>query len=101
MKAILIDASSRSVTEIDFDNTQPLAEVIGSPQFTSTVVRDHEIIIFLHDGGPDGFVLPLSKGHVRGRGKALILGSVGGRTVDTQLTPVNVQRGLFWTGEQG
>lgn len=100
MKAILIDASRRSVDEIEFDDTQPLADVIGSPQFTSTVVRDHEIIIFLHDGGIHGFVMPLSKGHVRGKGRALILGSVGGRTVDTSLNPVHVARGLFWTEEQ-
>lgn len=98
MKAILIDASRRSVDEIEFDDTKPLTEVIGAGQYTSTMLRDHEIIIFLCDGGDDGFVLPLDKGHVRGHGRAIILGSVGGRTVDTKLNPVHVARGLFWTG---
>lgn len=103
MKAILIDAPARRVSEIDFDDSVPSAvpELLGSKLFSSTFYRQHEIIIFLPDGDTrHGFVMPLDKGHVRGKGKAIIIGSVGGRSVDTMLSPLSVERGLFWTGEQ-
>lgn len=98
MKAILIDSPSRSVKEIEFDDSKPgaLAELLGSDHVSSTFVRDHEIIIYLPDGQPEGFLMPLEKQTVHGRGKALILGSIGGRTVDTQLTAIHVNRGMFF-----
>lgn len=102
MKAILIDAAARRVSEIDFNDEVPHAvmEVLGSEIFSSTFFREHEIIIFLPDGNTrHGFVVPLDKGHVRGKGRAIIIGSVGGRSVDTMLSPVSVERGIFWTGE--
>jgi hypothetical protein len=103
MKGILINPLDRTCREVDYHDTsiKGLFELLECTQLDSRKVADNETIIYGGDIKPDaydGFVIPLPKGSVRVMGKALIVGVADGRNTDTALTPVGVQRHLFWAG---
>ena len=103
MKGILIDPVTKIAKEIDFDeaNINDLKELLDCTGLDSRRIRQNESLIYGIDVKPDaadGFVMPLERGNVRVMGPALVIGVVGGRNVDTAMTPAHVVRGLFWVG---
>lgn len=103
MKAILIDPATRTCTEVQYDgwSVTGLTDLLESDVYGSRIVRTGEIILFDDSLRPDastGFTLPLPGGSVKSMGRALIVGSIAGRMQDTQLTPLHVERGLYWHG---
>ena len=103
MKAILIDPATRTCSEVEYDgwSLSGLTDLLQTDTYGSRMVRPGEIIMFDDEGRLDatlGFTLPLPGGSVKSMGRAIIVGSVAGRMQDTQLTPLHVERGLYWHG---
>lgn len=101
MKAILIDPTTKTCTEVQVDVSQSMKDVLGCEHLGSRLLRQHEVVLFDDDLKPDspaGFTLPLPAGSIRCMGKAIVIGSIGGMPSDTQMTPLHVERGLFWCG---
>jgi hypothetical protein len=101
MRAILIDPVAKSCTEVQVDAAQSMKDVLGCEHLGSRVLRQNEVVLFDDDLKPDagaGFTLPLPAGSIRCMGKAIVIGSVGGFPVSTQMTALHVERGLFWCG---
>lgn len=108
MKAILIDPTERTVTEVehtnDYRNIYKLLD-ITSPfdarqinEKGDTVFFDDEFLFKVEDGEPHDYFLLLGKlafGDAIG-GKGLILGSTEGESVSTKLTVEEVRDNVAW-----
>lgn len=103
MKGILIDPSTKSCREVEYDesNMDNLKSLLEGECIDARKLRNSETILFCTDPKPDasrGFMLPLpgGMGRIECCGPALVVGFCAGRSVDTAMTPIHVERGIWW-----